>query len=154
MAGEPTAGRWGDLEMKNMIKATVALGALLSAGTAFVFAQAPGVNPPAEQGQPGQHRTFDPAKQAAHLGQKLGLTSDQVAQIQPILADRFQKMQNLRSDTSLSQQDRHSKVQALMQDSNSKIEALLNDTQKQQYEQMLAERRAHQHNRQAAPPQA
>jgi len=30
-----------------------------------------------------------------------------------------------------------------LQDSNSKIEAVLNDTQKQQFEQMLQERRAH-----------
>jgi hypothetical protein len=94
---------------------------------------------------------MDPAKQAAHLGQKLGLTSDQVAQIQPILADRQQKMQTLRADNSLSQPDRHTKAQAIMQDSNSKIEAVLSDPQKQQFEQMLAERRAHQHNRQAQP---
>jgi hypothetical protein len=46
-------------------------------------------------------------------------------------------------------------VQAIMQDSNSKIEAVLNDTQKQQFEQMLAARRAHQHNRQPqSTPQA
>jgi hypothetical protein len=63
-------------------------------------------------------------------------------------------MQTLRADASLTPQDRHAKVQAIMQDSNSKIEALLNDTQKQQYEQMLANRRAHRHNRQAQPPQA
>lgn len=140
--------------MKNSTKATVALGVLLSAGMAFVFAQAPDTNQPAAQGQPGQHRTFDPAQQAAHLGQKLGLTSDQVAQIQPVLADRFQKMQNLRADNSLNQQDRRSKAQAIMQDANNKIEALLNDTQKQQYQQMLSERRAHRHNNQSAAPQS
>jgi len=141
--------------MKNSTKATVALGVLLSAGMAFVFAQAPDANQsPAASTQPGQHRTFDPGQQAAHLGQKLGLTSDQVAQIKPILTDRFQKMQTLRADTSLSQDDRHSKAQAIMQDSNNKIESLLNDTQKQQFEQMQAERRSHQHNRQATPPQA
>jgi periplasmic protein CpxP/Spy len=141
-------------KMKISTKATVALGVLLSAGSAFVFAQAPDANQPAASAQQGQHRTFDPARQAAHLGQRLGLTSDQVAQIQPILADRFQKMQNLRADTSLSQQDRHTKAQAIMQDANGKIEALLSDSQKQQFEQMLAQRRSHQHNRQTAAPQA
>jgi Spy/CpxP family protein refolding chaperone len=140
--------------MRNTTKATVALGVLLSAGMAFVFAQAPANQSAATSQEGRQHRTFDPSQQAAHLGQKLGLSSDQVAQIQPILADRFQKVQNLRTDTSLSQQDRHTKVQAIMQDSNSKIEALLNDTQKQQFEQMLAQRREHQHNRQSAAPQA
>jgi len=140
--------------MKNSRKATVALGVLLSASTAFVFAQAPDANQsPAAQTQPGQHRTFDPAQQAEHLGQRLGLTSDQVAQIKPILADRFQKMQTLRADNSLSQDDRRAKAQAIMQDSNSKIEGLLNDTQKQQFEQMQANRHNHQHNQQG-PPQA
>ncbi len=105
----------------------------------------------------GGHHNFDPAQQAAHLGKKLSLSDDQLAQIKPILADRFQQMQTLRADTSLSQQDRHAKFHALMQDSNNKIEAVLNDTQKQQFEQMLAARRAHQHNRQApaaSQPQA
>jgi periplasmic protein CpxP/Spy len=141
----------GEIKMNHMTKGTIVLSALLFAST--VFAQAPDANqPPAAQAQTGnQHRTFDPAKQAAHLGKKLGLNSDQVAQIQPILADRFQKMQTLRTDNSLNQQDRRTKARAIMQDSNGKIEALLSDTQKQQYEQMLAQRRSHQHNRQAAP---
>jgi Spy/CpxP family protein refolding chaperone len=140
--------------MNNMKKATVALGVLLSAGMAFVFAQAPDANSSAAPAQPGsQQRTFDPAQQAEHLGQKLGLTGDQVAQIKPILADRFEKMQTLRADNSLSQDDRRAKAHAIMEDSNSKIEALLTGTQKQQFEQMLAARRNHQHNRQT-PPQA
>jgi Spy/CpxP family protein refolding chaperone len=137
-------------------KATIILGALLSAGT--LLAQAPDSNetpaanaPQVTQTQPGrQHRTMDPAKRAAHLGKRLGLSSDQVAQLQPILADRQQQMQGLRADTSLTQQDRHAKARAILQDSKSKIEALMTDTQKQQFEQMLAERRTH-HNRQ---PQA
>jgi len=141
----------------NTTKATIILSALLSAG--MVLAQAPITNQDpagqASQAQPGNnHRNLDPAQQADHLGQRLGLTSDQVAQIKPILADRFQKMQNLRADSSLSQQDRRTKAHAIMQDSNSKIEALLNDTQKQQYEQMLAQRRNHQHRSAQAQPQA
>ncbi len=136
-------------------KATLVLGALLSAG--LVLAQAPATNQaPATPSQQGNfHRNFDPAQQAAHLTKRLSLSDDQVAQIKPILADRFQQMQNLRADTSLTQQDRHAKARAIMQDSNSKIEAVLNDTQKQQFEQMLAQRRSHQH-RQAlsSQPQA
>ena len=146
----------------NPTKATIILGALLSASV--VFAQAPDTNqapaanaPQATQQQPGnQHRNFSPQQLAAHLGKRLNLTSDQVAQITPILAARQQQMQTLRADASLSQQDRHTKVRAIMQDTNSKIEAVLNDTQKQQFEQMLAERRAHRHNRQpqSSQPQA
>jgi len=138
--------------MNHTTKATIILGALLSAG--MVLAQSPGSNQAPAANAPAQHRTFDPGQQAMHLGQQLGLSSDQVAQITPILADRQQKMQNLRADNSLSEQDRHAKARAIIQDSNSRIEAVMTDTQKQQFEQMLAARRAHQHNRQSQTPQA
>jgi hypothetical protein len=147
--------------IRNAGKATLILGALLSAG--LVLAQAPDNNqtpaanaPQAAQQQQG-HRNFDPNRQTVRLSKRLGLSDDQTAQIKPILADRSQQMQTLRADTSLSQQDRHTKVQTLMQDSNTRIEAVLNDTQKQQFEKMQAERRSHQHNHQApgaAQPQA
>ena len=142
----------------NATKTTIILGALLSAS--IVFAQAPDSSqaPAANSAQaapsrPGnQHRNFDPSQFAAHLGKRLGLSSDQVAQITPILTARQQQMQTLRADTSLSVQDRHTKAHAIMQDTNSKIEAVLTDPQKQQFEQMLAQRRAR-HNRQPQPSQ-
>jgi Spy/CpxP family protein refolding chaperone len=141
-------------------KATFILGALLSAS--MVFAQAPEAAPApdanapqAAQTQPGNFkRNVDPSQMAAHLGKRLGLTGDQTAQIAPIIANRRQQMQTLRADASLTPKDRHAKVRAIMQDSNTKIEAVLNDTQKQQFEQMLANRRAHRRNHQAQPPQA
>ena len=145
----------------NRTKATIILGALLSASVMFAQApdsnQAPAANASqATQGQPGnQHRNFDPSQFAAHLGKRLGLTSDQVAQITPILTARQQQMQTLRADASLSVQDRHTKARAIRQDTNSKIEAVLNDQQKQQFEQMLAQRRAHHnHQPQSSQPQA
>jgi periplasmic protein CpxP/Spy len=137
----------------NTTKATIILGALLSAGILLAQApqdnQAPATNAPqyAHGHQGRRHRNIDPAQQATHLGKRLGLSSDQVAQLQPILADRQQQMKSLRADTSLTQQDRHTKARAIMQDSKGKIEAVMNDTQKQQFEQMLAARRNH-HNRQ------
>ena len=145
----------------NRTKATIVLGVLLCAGMLLAQApdsnQAPAANAPqAAQTQPGyQHHNFDPSQFAAHLGQRLGLSSDQVAQITPILVARQQQMQTLRADTSLSEQDRHTKAHAIMQDTNSKIESVLTDTQKQQFEQMLAQRRSH-HNRHPQPssPQA
>lgn len=150
----------------NATKATILLGALLSAS--IVFAQAPASNPDSNQApaanaaqaapsQPGQqHRNFDPSQFAAHLGKRLSLNSDQVAQITPILTARQQQMQTLRADASLSEQDRHAKSHAIMQDTNSKIEAVLTDSQKQQFEQMLAQRRQHRRNRQpeSSQPQA
>ena len=101
------------------------------------------------------HRTFNPGQRAMVWAGSRPL-SDQVAQITPILADRQQKMQNLRADNSLSNQDRHTKAQAIIQDSNSKIEAVVSEAQKQQFEQMLAQRRSHQHRQAPAlsQPQA
>jgi Spy/CpxP family protein refolding chaperone len=130
------------------------LGALLSTGA--VLAQAPDQSPQSNAPQATQnqqardHHEVNPDRQADHLGKKLGLTGDQVAQIKPILEARQQQMQGLRSDNSLAPQDRRAKAQEIMQDSKNKIEAVLNDNQKQQFEQMLQERRAH-HNSQ---PQA
>jgi len=98
---------------------------------------------PNAQAVPMHRRAPDPEREAQRLGKKLNLSQDQVAQLQPILADRNQQMQSLRGDTSLSQQDRRAKFQSIRQDSNNKIEALLNDQQKQQYEQMMAARQSH-----------
>lgn len=130
---------------------TILLGVILSAGMAV--AQAPASSPAdsantANSAQPAGrgHRHADPDKMAKHLAKKLNLSKDQEQQIAPILADRQQQMQSLRADTSLSKEDRRAKFQQLQQDSKSKIEAVLNDTQKQQFGQMLAERRAHRHH--------
>jgi periplasmic protein CpxP/Spy len=146
---------------------SIAIGLFLSAGLAI--AQAPvqsqpqqpaapdaqqqplaSENAPAQQGQ--RPHAPNPARAAHRLGRQLGLTPDQVAQIQPILANRQQQMETLRADSTLTQQDRRAKAHGIAEGSRTQIEALLTDTQKQQYEQMLAQRRAaHQHNGQ---PQA
>lgn len=149
--------------MMQSFKATIALGAFLSAGV-FMAPQAltaqqanpnpapdPGIAQPAPAPPPAH--APNPNKQARHLGRMLGLTSDQVAQIRPILADRMQQMQSLRSDASLTPRDRRRRTREIMQNSNSKIEALLNDSQRQQYAQMLAQRRAHHKNGSAPVPQ-
>ncbi len=131
------------------------LGAVLSTGVAL--AQAPDQTQPSSTAQAaqtdtgGRHHAADPDRMAKHLGKKLNLSNDQVAQIKPVLEDRTQKMQALRTDSSLSQQDRRAKAREIMQDSKTRIEAVLNDTQKQQFEQMLQERRDH---RRAEKPQA
>ena len=131
---------------------SILLGAVLAAGAAC--AQAPDQSQPSSAAQATQNtnahtrKAPNPDRMAKHLGKKLNLSNDQVAQIKPLLEDRAQQMQTLRGDTTLSQQDRHSKARQIMQDSNTKIEAVLNDTQKQQFEQMMQERRAHHHSQQ------
>jgi periplasmic protein CpxP/Spy len=144
---------------------SIAIGLFLSAGLAIAQAPAPnqpqqpdaqqqplaGENAPPMQGQ--RPHAPNPARVAHRLGRQLGLTPDQVAQIKPIIANRQQQMASLRADTTLTQQDRRAKARGIMQDSRNQIEALLNDTQKQQYEQMLANRRA-QHAQHNSQPQA
>lgn len=138
------------------------LGAVLTAGTCLAQqadpSQAPAGQAPTAQApattvqQAAPRHAMNPDKQAKHLAKELGLTRDQVAQIKPILADRQQQVQALQADNSLAAADRRSKMKAIQQESKAKVEAVLNDTQKQQYEQMLAARRAHRQNQQA--PQA
>jgi periplasmic protein CpxP/Spy len=135
-----------------LFKATVLLGALISAGTLMAQQDANQAPAPATPATAQQHAP-NPNRQAKHLAKELGLTRDQVAQIKPILTDRFQQMQNLRADTSLTPQDRRTKAHVIQQDSKAKIEALLNDTQKQQYEQMLAQRRARRGQESTPAPQ-
>lgn len=142
-------------------KLTVSLlGLVLSAGLAM--AQDPGQsqndNAPAAQSQPApptQRRPPDPARQARHLGKQLGLSADQVSQIEPIIANRQQQMESLRSDTSLTPRQRRKQMRSIMRDSNSKIEAVMTDSQKQQYEQLLQARREARRQRmqQQAQPQ-
>jgi protein CpxP len=143
--------------MTNSRKATFILGALLSTGVVFAQLQAaPADQQPTAQAPAGagMHGPADPAKEAKRMGKELGLTKDQVAQIQPILQDRETQMQALRADTSLQQPDRRTKAKGIMEDSKGKIEAVLNDQQKQQFEQMLAARKAkHQQQGQQPPAQ-
>ena len=131
-------------------KLAITLGALLSTGV--LMAQAPDQTPQSSapqataHGEPARpHHEPDPQKQAKHLGKKLNLSQDQVAQIEPILAARHEQMEQLHADTSLSQPDRRAKAKGIMEDTKTKIEAVLNDQQKQQFEQMLAQRRSHHH---------
>lgn len=132
------------------LKATLLLGALLCAGT-LMAQQDPSQTPaPATPAPTAQQHAPNPKRQAKHLAKELGLTPDQMSQIEPILADRSQQMQSLRADTSLTPRDRRAKARAIQQDSKGKIEAVLNDTQKQQYEQMLAQR--HSRHGQASAP--
>jgi protein CpxP len=146
--------------MKNQLS-RLALTSLLAAGltlsSAAAFAQqdnaAPGAQtqPPANgQGQWG-HKHMDPDQQVAHMAKRYSLTSDQQAQIKPILANRQQQMQALRQDTTLSREDKIAKIKSIRDDSSNKIQAVLNDTQKQKFaaDQQRRQERMQGHN--AAP---
>jgi protein CpxP len=88
------------------------------------------------------HKAPDSQHQTKRMAKKLGLTADQQAKIEPILADRDQQVQTLRANTGLAPNDRKAQLRSVVQDSDSKIEAFLSDNQKQQYELMKQNRRA------------
>jgi Spy/CpxP family protein refolding chaperone len=97
--------------------------------------------PTPQQSAASKRHTPSADKQAKHLAKQLGLNRDQVAQIRPILGDRNQQIEQIRSDATLAPRDRRGRMLAVQQGSTAKIEALLNDTQKQQFEQIVADRR-------------
>ena len=149
--------------MKNQIYRIALSGLLatgLTLGSAAAFAQqdnsAP--NPTAQQpangqGQWGGHKRMTPDEQVAHMAKRYSLTSDQQAQIKPILADQQQQVQALREDATLSKEDKKAKIQSIHADSTNKIQAVLNDTQKQKFaqDQQRRQERMQQHNGGAAP---
>lgn len=107
----------------------------------------------AQPGMAGRHHHPPSAeRQLRHMTKALNLTADQQQQILPILQDRNQQMKALHDNTSLSPQDRRDQARSIMQNTHQKIEAVLNDTQKQQFEQMMQQRRDHWKNgRNGAP---
>ena len=141
-------------------KLAVVLGMVMSAGmlvaqTSGTQAAGSATDAQANSAQAGsgkvRHREVNPDKAAERLGKKLNLSADQVAQIKPILADRKQQMGALRGDTSLTKEDRHAKAKSIMQDSRTKLEAVMNDQQKQQFGQMLQQRREKRQSRNEKP---
>jgi periplasmic protein CpxP/Spy len=102
-----------------------------------------------------QRRPVSPQRQAQVLARQLGLSREQLAQIMPIFVDRQQRIDALRADQTVTPRDRRDRVKGVMQDSLSRIEAVMTDAQKQQYEQLLADRRARhlQQEQRPAPPQ-
>jgi len=121
---------------------TLALAGLLIVGSGAAIAQDNATATP-QQPQAWGHHGMNADERLNHLTKTLDLTSDQQAQIKPILENEQQQAMQIHQDQSLAQQDRHGKMQSLRQDTNSKIEAVLNDTQKQKFEEMQAKMRQH-----------
>jgi periplasmic protein CpxP/Spy len=132
--------------MKNQL-CRIAISGLLATGltlcSAATFAQqdsaapTPDASAPQQGGGHGQwgghQRT--PDEQVARMTKRYNLSSDQQAQIKPILANQQQQMQALRQDSTLSREDKMAKMKSIRDDSSAKIQALLNDTQKQKFAQ-------------------
>jgi protein CpxP len=140
------------------ISGLLATGLTLCSAAAFAqqdnaAAPTPDASAPQQGGGHGQwggHQQT-PDEQVARMTKRYNLSSDQQAQVKPILANQQQQMQALRQDSSLSREDRMAKVKSIRDDSSSKISALLNDSQKQKFAQDQQRRQEHMQEHGAAP---
>jgi periplasmic protein CpxP/Spy len=146
--------------MKNQL-CRLAISGLLATGltlcSAAAFAQqdnaaapTPDASAPRQGGGHG-HQPQSPDEQVARMTKRYNLSSDQQAQIKPILANQQQQMQALRQDSSLSREDKMAKMKSIRDDSSSKIQAVLNDSQKQKFAQDQQRRQQQMQERGGAP---
>src|SRR5215831_9442761 len=119
----------------------LALGALFALGTTAAALAQDNPSPPPNQNQAGpppqgRGMRMDPDRQLAHLTRELSLTTDQQAQIKPLLVERQQKIQALMQDQSVAQEDRHAQMRSIVEGTNNSIKALLTEDQKQKFADM------------------
>jgi protein CpxP len=134
---------------------SLALGGILTLGVSNAATAQDNPAPAQQQGQPGRGPDrMNPDRQLERMTRELGLSTDQQAQIKPLLIERQQKMEATFQDQSASQQDRRAKMQSIRQESQGKIEAVLNDQQKQKFEAMQEHMRGRGGPGQGAPPES
>jgi periplasmic protein CpxP/Spy len=110
---------------------------LALAGT-LALAQSTPTNPDTTT-QNGYHRhrhAPDPHRAALRVGQRLGLSADQTAKLEPIFADSQQKIAALRSDTSLSPDQRRQQFRAIHENTKTQLASVLTPDQMQQLRNM------------------
>jgi protein CpxP len=118
-------------------KFTIAVCALFLFGT-LAFAQetappentAPAQNPPATapHGKRGMHRN-PAAMRLQMMSQKLNLTDDQKAKIQPLLQNEIQQVRAIHQNTSLTPDQQKAQIQQLHQSTRDQIKQLLTPEQ-------------------------
>ena len=93
----------------------------------------------------------DPHRAAERIGQRLGLSADQTAKLEPIFADSQKKIAALRSDTTLSQDQRRQQFRIIHESMKTQLAGVLTPEQMQQLSQMR-HHRGHGQQQQSAPP--
>jgi len=116
--------------------------AIASTGTA-AFAQAgqsDGMGQGSGAASQGQRGPRSADQRLQMMTQQLNLTSDQQAQIKPILESEQQQSQAVRQDSSLSEQDRMAKMKQIRETTASQIKPILTADQQAKWEQMMSHR--------------
>jgi Spy/CpxP family protein refolding chaperone len=142
--------------MRNVVKSSIAILTLALAGSVTVFAQgipdksqAPSDQPqiagPRGNFAPGsrphgefRHHAPNPEFETRMLTRRLSLTSEQVAQIEPILAASHDQMKALRptADAKPDFRAQRGQVKTILTETNQKVEAVLTPEQKEKFTQM------------------
>lgn len=125
--------------MKKLILSAVAG---LAAATCVLHAEPP-APPPVQDGSAKPAKEGKAGKMKDHLGQMksdLGLTDDQAAKIQQIMADQRKAMKGLKEDSSLTDDQKKQKHQAARAEVDAKISALLTPEQKAKWDEMKKNR--------------
>ncbi len=126
-----------------LFAAALILGSLTAASA---MAQAP-----AQEATPTQQRQMhhDPHKQAMHMGRKLGLSADQTAKLEPILAQHRDQVQALQQNRSLTPDQRRMQMRDLNRNTHQQLAGVLTPDQMQQWQTMR--RQHHVRQQQSAP---
>ena len=139
--------------MKNLLTHSVLIASLV-VSCGFLAAQAQtSIQQPdqTQQAAPQRHRHApDPQRETKMMTRRLGLSQEQAAQVEPILADRAQRMAALHSsqtDPATMKEQRH----AILQDTKQKLDAVLTPAQQQELAQMHHEHGRHGEGQQTAP---
>jgi protein CpxP len=115
----------------------------LALSGSLVFAQQQDAAPaPAAK----HHHAHNPQREAAKISQKLNLSADQTAKLEPILADRDNKIAALKNDTTISHVAMKQQMHAIRQQTRQQLATVLTPDQLQQL-------KSHHHG-QGAPAQA
>jgi protein CpxP len=89
-----------------------------------------------QNGYHRHHHAPDPHREAQRVGQRLGLSADQTAKLEPIFADSQQKIAALRSDTSLSPDQMRQQFRAVHETTKTQLASVLTPDQMQQLRNM------------------
>lgn len=123
-----------------MNRSILSAALFLSLAAPAAFAQAAPTSAAAQQ----QHQAHNPHKSAMKMGRKLGLSQDQTAKLEPILAQRKEKMQALKADTALSPDQKKAQRKAIQEDTRAQMGGVLTP------EQMTALKQMHRDHKRAS----